>query len=707
MPTKFGFKHYFSAVATLFLLFAIPLTVRLAQTPYTPKYAADSEPLSINQLNNLLIGYSNNDPGTTNFLLENSFSITDVASLRKQILLSYLPDNPDQFIQQVLPESTRSKLPPSLVDLGLLEKEQMVQGSVQVVVIDREDTAHTPPEYYIDKQRIYIPEGSVSLTSGSHIETTGIALDTNIVLPNPLSFTEVQLAQQISPIGQRSMLVIPVEFANSSPPSTKQALEEGFFGDTDSLSHYYQIVSKNKLSVNGIITEKIVLSISPTTCDYLTWTNTLDSVAENRGYVLSDFDNIFYVLPGDGVYCPFLGAADLGGRRAWSKVGHVDLSIFAHEYGHNLGMMHAGTYDCGPRQVDMLSNCTIDEYGDRYSLMGKTLNNVNQLNAPHKVQMGWIDSSAVHTVSKDETVVLSAHELEMTGIQAVRIWSGGDKGNYFLSFRKAVNYDADLPADLFEGTHIHFTPNDAWTYFVDTTPQSDTSASTYLDFQDAPLTDGSMFIDESAGVSVTQLSHTSDAVTVSINIPDNYEPFVEQSGVAPNSGELGRIPLNATIMAIDSLDDILTATMTVILPNGMQEVFSMGEVRYPIPCSPRCFKFYYQYMPQMLGVHTVRLDVRDTNGVSVSRTHQFTAVIPEPTRTLTPTLPPRFTPTPTPSCSNKILGNVNCLNGINLSDLSQLLSHFGSTNQASDVNGDGLVNLTDLSTLLANFGKSF
>ncbi len=52
--------------------------------------------------------------------------------------------------------------------------------------------------------------------------------------------------------------------------------------------------------------------------------------------------------------------------------------------------------------------------------------------------------------------------------------------------------------------------------------------------------------------------------------------------------------------------------------------------------------------------------------------------------------------------------DLNADGTVNLTDLSILLSHFGTTGNAGltgDINGDGAVNLTDLSILLTNFGK--
>src|SRR4051794_7041337 len=51
-------------------------------------------------------------------------------------------------------------------------------------------------------------------------------------------------------------------------------------------------------------------------------------------------------------------------------------------------------------------------------------------------------------------------------------------------------------------------------------------------------------------------------------------------------------------------------------------------------------------------------------------------------------------------------GDLNNDNTVNASDLSLLLTNFGTTNSAADINGDGHVNVLDMSILLAHYGQS-
>lgn len=51
-------------------------------------------------------------------------------------------------------------------------------------------------------------------------------------------------------------------------------------------------------------------------------------------------------------------------------------------------------------------------------------------------------------------------------------------------------------------------------------------------------------------------------------------------------------------------------------------------------------------------------------------------------------------------------GDLNNDNTVNVTDLSILLTNYGTTNSTADINGDGTVNVLDLSVLLSHYGQS-
>jgi len=52
-------------------------------------------------------------------------------------------------------------------------------------------------------------------------------------------------------------------------------------------------------------------------------------------------------------------------------------------------------------------------------------------------------------------------------------------------------------------------------------------------------------------------------------------------------------------------------------------------------------------------------------------------------------------------------GDLNSDNSVNVTDLSILLSNYGTANSTADINSDGTVNILDMSILLSNYGKSY
>jgi hypothetical protein len=52
-------------------------------------------------------------------------------------------------------------------------------------------------------------------------------------------------------------------------------------------------------------------------------------------------------------------------------------------------------------------------------------------------------------------------------------------------------------------------------------------------------------------------------------------------------------------------------------------------------------------------------------------------------------------------------GDLNNDNVVNISDLSILLSNYGTSNSAADINSDGSVNILDLSVLLSHYGQTY
>ena len=94
--------------------------------------------------------------------------------------------------------------------------------------------------------------------------------------------------------------------------------------------------------------------------------------------------------------------------------------------GHGFGMTHSATARCGTGVAykrDPFASCSPDEYGNRFNTMGGGLGHLDSF---HKSSMGWINKCNNVYVSKDATYDLVPLQTSSTGIQSLRISTGGD-----------------------------------------------------------------------------------------------------------------------------------------------------------------------------------------------------------------------------------------------------------------------------------------
>jgi hypothetical protein len=100
--------------------------------------------------------------------------------------------------------------------------------------------------------------------------------------------------------------------------------------------------------------------------------------------------------------------------------GRYDANVFSHEMGHNVGLMHASTISCDNTPLsDEPLNCTTDEYGSRYSVMGT--GGIQHLNGVEKWYLTWFAGcNGVH-VKQSGTFTLLPLELPCNGIQVLQV----------------------------------------------------------------------------------------------------------------------------------------------------------------------------------------------------------------------------------------------------------------------------------------------
>ena len=221
-----------------------------------------------------------------------------------------------------------------------------------------------------------------------------------------------------------------------------------------------------------------------------------------------------------------LGATTLNG-----KVGGTAL----HEYGHNLGVWHANSLECGSTAIGG-STCYSDEYGDPSDVMGSS-GGYGHMNGVHKDILGWlgargqvVSANGSYTVNQYED---GANNVKVLKVPRTRDGSGNVNGYYYLEYRKPTvnwtNFTSGRP-EYGNGVLVHtsgMTPlctsvcnpdfsgsgGGGDSNIVDTQPGSVSGTS---DFNDAPLAQSQSFADSGAGVTMQVTATAASTATVSL-----------------------------------------------------------------------------------------------------------------------------------------------------------------------------------------------
>jgi hypothetical protein len=194
----------------------------------------------------------------------------------------------------------------------------------------------------------------------------------------------------------------------------------------------------------------------------------------------------------------------------------MDTRVTTHELGHNFGLWHSHSLDCG--SVPFTPDCTsFVEYGDLWDSMGNCcfVDTPGHFNAVQKNLLGWMGSGrAVTQTGGNATYTLSAFEAPGTGLRAVRVAPAGAR-SYWLEKRSATGMDAFMSSypEATTGVLVHI-PEPA-----DGANGSDLLDMTGTDtFDDAALPPAACWVTpEGVAILVNRIKETSARVTVAFS----------------------------------------------------------------------------------------------------------------------------------------------------------------------------------------------
>jgi hypothetical protein len=297
------------------------------------------------------------------------------------------------------------------------------------------------------------------------------------------------------------------------------------------------------------------LGMSGSVCDTTTLATQAKQAAAGAGFSLPAYSHFVYAFPQNA--CTWWGLGSVGGNpsQAWVN-GDLDRVVVAHEMGHNLGLYHSRSLDCG--QTTIGPACTVDEYGDTVDVMGATS---GHFNAYQKDRLGWVGtavSPGVLTVQSSGTYLLYPFE-PTGGTKAIRVLktpgvAPGQRTWYYLELRRGVGFDSFMGnnANLMNGVVVHTgsEANGNSSYLLDMTPETSS-------WYDPALTVGKTFTDADAGVTITPLSVGATGALVSVTLAAapcvTAAPSVTMTPAAPAAVSAGTtVAYTVTVQNNDS-----------------------------------------------------------------------------------------------------------------------------------------------------------
>ena len=501
-----------------------------------------------------------------------------LAAKRLQLLQLLLAERPSEVLRLAVPAAVSASFPTPVQNL--MEQPAAAEGTLEIAYEDGFTRAkahyflNTPGGGRLEIHFAVAP--STDVVTGSTVRIHGVRLGKDIAVNSGRDRSGMELLRPVQlagTTGQFNTLVIMVNFQDNPTlqPFTAATVQNIVFTQT---SNWDMENSFQQTWLTGDVAGWFTIPVLSTNCDTGSIKTDARSAAQAAGYNLANYTRFIYLMSSNTGCSSWWGYSIIGGSDVWVN-GEYNISthVFAHEMGHNFGMYHAHTVDCGTLVI--CSNGTYTEYGDWIDDMGaSSFSNSAEFGAFHKEQLGWIGSGSqppLVTVTSSGVYTLAPYESQDSGAKALKILQSGTTNSYYyVEYRQALGADAFLSAysDIMSGVVMHLaSPSNANSDdLLDMTPTSPSS------FNHPALTVGNLYNDAAAGVSIQPLTVGSTA-TVQVTLSNSCAHANPTVAIAPSTGPWvsAGTPVNFTLTVTNNDNSYCTSSsfnLSDAVPSG-------------------------------------------------------------------------------------------------------------------------------------------